>query len=119
MRLRTARAIYRSLYRNPLRADALPCGVDLMVFDMGVNAGIWRPARLLQRALGFTSDEVDGCVGPETLEPAAKCDGGVLVDDLAERQTAFYRGLSGFPTFDTLARPHPSTAERGACDGGG
>jgi Glycosyl hydrolase 108 len=37
MRLRAA--IYRSLYWNPLRADALPCGVDLMVFDMGVNAG--------------------------------------------------------------------------------
>lgn len=47
MRLRTARAIYRSLYWNPLRADALPCGVDLMVFAMGVNAGIWRSARLL------------------------------------------------------------------------
>jgi lysozyme family protein len=30
---RTARAIYRSLYWNPLRADALPAGVDLSVFD--------------------------------------------------------------------------------------
>jgi lysozyme family protein len=51
---RTARAIYRSLYWNPLRADALPAGLDLSVFDMGVNAGIWASARLLQRALGFT-----------------------------------------------------------------
>src|SRR6476659_2950754 len=42
---RTARAIYRSLYWNPLRADALPAGVDLSVFDMGVNAGIWGSAR--------------------------------------------------------------------------
>jgi lysozyme family protein len=99
MRLRTARAIYRSLYWNPLRADALPCGVDLMVFDMGVNAGVWRSARLLQRALGFTGEEVDGCVGPETLDAAAKCDARALVDDLAERQTAYYRGLSDFPTF--------------------
>jgi lysozyme family protein len=32
---RTARAIYRSRYWNPLRADALPAGVDLSVFDMG------------------------------------------------------------------------------------
>ena len=64
---RTARAIYRSLYWNPLRADTLPIGVDLSVFDMGVNAGIWRSARLLQRALGFTGEEVDGCIGPETL----------------------------------------------------
>jgi len=62
--LKTARAIYRSLYWNPLRADALPPGGDLSVFDMGVNAGIWRSAWLLQRALGFTGDEVDGSIGP-------------------------------------------------------
>ena len=53
MTLKTASAIYRSLYWNPLRADALPPGVDFSVFDMGVNAGIWRSARLLQRAVSL------------------------------------------------------------------
>ena len=101
MTARTARAIYRSLYWNPVRADALPMGVDLSVFDMGVNAGIWASARLLQRALGFTGEEVDGCVGPETLGAAAKCDARALVNDLAERQTAYYETLSDFPTFGT------------------
>ena len=96
---RTARAIYRSKYWNPLRADALPVGVDLSVFDMGVNAGIWRSARLLQRAIGFTGDEVDGCIGPETLGAAAKCDARSIVDDLAQRQAAFYRSLDDFDTF--------------------
>jgi lysozyme family protein len=96
---RTAQAIYRSLYWNPLRADALPTGVDLTVFDMGVNAGIWRSARLLQRALGFTGEEVDGCVGPETLAAAEQCDARSVVDDLAQRQAAFYRSLPDFPTF--------------------
>jgi lysozyme family protein len=98
---RTVRAIYRALYWNPLRADALPAGVDLSVFDMGVNAGIWGSARLLQRALGFTGEEVDGCVGPETLSAAAKCDPRTLVEDLAVRQSAYYRSLSDFPTFGT------------------
>lgn len=101
MTMRTARAIYRSLYWNPLRADALPAGVDLSVFDMGVNAGIWRSARLLQQALGFVGEEVDGCVGPETLEAAGKRDARRLVDDLAERQAAYYRTLADFPTFGT------------------
>jgi lysozyme family protein len=96
---RTARAVYRALYWNPLRADALPAGVDLSVFDMGVNAGIWGSARLLQRALGFTGEEVDGCVGPETLAAAAKCEPRSLIDDLAERQAAYYRSLFDFPTF--------------------
>jgi lysozyme family protein len=99
MTARTARAIYRSLYWNPLRADALPIGVDLSVFDMGVNAGIWRSARLLQRALGFTGEEVDGSIGPETLDAAAKCDPRTLVTDLAERQAAYYRSLTDFPAF--------------------
>jgi lysozyme family protein len=101
MTARTARAIYRSLYWNPLRADALPIGVDLSVFDMGVNAGIWRSARLLQRALRFTGEEVDGCIGPETLDAAAKCDPRALVADLAERQVAYYRSLADFPIFGT------------------
>ena len=98
---RTARAIYRTLYWNPLRADALPAGVDLSVFDMGVNAGIWWSARLLQRALGFTGEEVDGCIGPETLGAAAKCNARTLVNDLADRQSAYYRPLPDFPTFGT------------------
>lgn len=96
---RTARAIYRSLYWNPLRADALPAGVDLSVFDMGVNAGIWGSARLLQRALGFSGDELDGSIGPQTLGAAAKCDARTLVDDLADQQSAYYRSLADFDTF--------------------
>lgn len=96
---RTARAIYRSLYWNPLRADALPAGVDLSVFDMGVNAGIWGSARLLQRALGFTGDEIDGCIGPETLGAAAKFDARALIDDLATRQEDYYRSLDDYDTF--------------------
>src|SRR5260370_42178613 len=95
----TARAIYRSLYRNPLRADALAIGLDLSVFDMGVNAGIWRSARLLQRALGFTGEEVDGCIRPETLGAAAKCDPCTLVTDLDERQAAHYQSPDDCPIF--------------------
>jgi lysozyme family protein len=55
---------------------------------MGVNAGIWQPARLLQRALGFTGDDVDGSIGPETLAAAGRFDPRSLVDNLAERQAA-------------------------------
>jgi lysozyme family protein len=101
MALKTARAIYRSRYWNPLRADALPPGVDLSVFDMGVNAGIWRSARLLQQALGFTGEEVDGSIGPETLAAADRFDARTLVINLVDRQTAYYRSLVNFPIFGT------------------
>ena len=101
MTLKTARAIYRSLYWNPLRADALPPGVDLSVFDMGVNTGIWCSAKLLQQALGFTGDEVDGSIGPDTLAAADRFDARTLVNNLADRQVAYYRSLADFPTFGT------------------
>jgi lysozyme family protein len=99
MTQRTAAAIYHVMYWNPLRADALPAGVDLSVFDFGVNAGIWRSARLLQQSLGFSGDAVDGCVGPETLAAAAKADPRLVIEDLAERQAAYYRGLGDFAIF--------------------
>ena len=99
MTLKTARAIYRSLYWNPLRADALPPGVDLSVFDMGVNTGIWCSAKLLQQALGFTG--VDGSIGPDTLAAVDRLDARTLVNNLADRQVAYYRSLADFPTFGT------------------
>src|SRR5215472_17120347 len=99
MTQRTARAIYRAVYWNPLRADALPAGVDLSVFDFGVNAGTWRSGRLLQRALGFTADEVDGCIGPETLGAAGKADARTLIESLSSLQAGYYRSLAEFPIF--------------------
>lgn len=99
--LKTASAIYRALYWYPLRGDALPPGVDLSVFDMGVNAGTWRSARLLQRALGFTGEQVDGSIGPETLAAANGLDARTLVNELADRQTAYYRSLANFPIVGT------------------
>ena len=97
--LKTAEAIYGALYWNPIRGDALPRGVDLSVFDFGVNAGPRRSAILLQEALGFQGDEIDGCIGPQTLAAAGKADARLLVQNLASRQSAYYRTLPDFADF--------------------
>jgi len=99
MTRQTAAAIYRALYWNALRGDSLPAGVDLSTFDFGVNAGTCRSAKLLQEALGFTGDEVDGCVGPITLRAALKAGPAQVINDLSARQADFYRGLSEFDLF--------------------
>lgn len=96
---RTAAAIYGALYWNALRGDSLPAGVDLSAFDFGVNAGTRRSAELLQEALGFPPDQVDGCIGPETLAAALKADAAEVVNGLAERQAAYYRDLSEFDRY--------------------
>ena len=56
--------IYQKNYWNRVRGDDLPAGLDLCVFDFGVNAGTGRAAKFLQRLVGTT---VDGGIGPATL----------------------------------------------------
>ena len=92
----TAREIYRENYWHPISADKLPHGVDHMVFDMGVNAGTFRSAQLLQEVLGVL---VDGRIGPQTLAAAAQADPRQLIDDLRARHERYYRGLANFATF--------------------
>ena len=92
-------AIYSTNYWNATRADAMPPGVDLMLFDQAVNAGCSRSIKLLQAALGFASQGIDGCVGPATILAARQADHRRLVDDIYDRQVAYYRGLSTFAHF--------------------
>ena len=82
-----------------------PTGDDSVLRDLRRQASATPPlkageeARLLQQSLGFSGDAVDGCVGPETLAAAAKADARLVIEDLAERQAAYYRGLADFAIF--------------------
>ena len=97
----TVDSIYRADYWNRVLGDSLPPGVDLSVFDHGVNAGPAASVRLLQQALGFTGTAVDGAVGPITLRAAAMACAAALITQLAALQSAFYHGLRGFDVFGT------------------
>ena len=46
-----AATIYRARYWDAVRADELPAGLDLALFDLAVHSGPGRAARLLSRAL--------------------------------------------------------------------
>jgi lysozyme family protein len=116
-------AFYRVRYWLPIHGDQLPPGVDLMVFDFGVNAGIGRSAKLLQSALNVAAD---GWIGSATLAAAARRGPVELVVDLATRQEHFYRLCAAFPAFGrgwlsrvaqrkatalSFASPKPGTVE--------
>lgn len=94
-----AAGIYCANFWNRLRCDALPAGVDLMVFDFSVNTGCQTAARLLQRAAGLSGDAVDGCIGPFTLRHAAAAAPAVLLHTLRSAQQARYEATEGFATF--------------------
>jgi lysozyme family protein len=94
--LAVAKSIYRTKYWAALRCDELPAGVDYAVFDYGVNSGIGRAARVLQRLLGLADD---GIVGPRTLATAACADASRLIDAICDERLAFLQGLRTWPVF--------------------
>lgn len=93
---REAAEIYRANYWLPMRCGDLPAGVDLMVFDFGVNAGPRRSVKLLQRAAGVTDD---GSVGPKTLAAVMAADRLAMIGEMAENRLAYYRSLENFDVF--------------------
>jgi predicted peptidoglycan binding protein len=76
--------------------DDLPPGVDYIVFDYGVNSGIGRSGKVLQRLLGVP---VDGVIGPQTLAAAKAADPSKLVDALCDERLAFLKSLKTWPVF--------------------
>ena len=57
--------IYKKGYWDKMKGDELPNGLDLCVFDFGVNAGPGRSAKFLQTMIGTVAD---GGIGPNTLK---------------------------------------------------
>jgi hypothetical protein len=92
----TAIAIYRANYWNQMRCGELPAGVDLMVFDFGVNSGPATAVMALQGLVGVTRD---GAIGPMTLSAVAGVAPVTLVNGLAQARLTYLHGLPTFAQF--------------------
>jgi len=92
--------IYEKGYWNRIKGDDLPNGLNLCVFDFGVNAGTGRAAKYLQRLVGTTAD---GGIGPNTLKCVNEyVDENGLEETIKayqEARQAYYEKLSTFETF--------------------
>ena len=92
--------IYKKGYWDKMKCDDLPSGLDLCVFDFGVNAGPGRAAKFLQKMIGTT---VDGGIGPMTLAKVNEhVDSNGLEESIKQYQSArqeYYESLSTFGTF--------------------
>jgi lysozyme family protein len=91
-----AKEIYRTAYWNRMQCGSLPAGLDLEVFDFGVNSGPAESVKTLQRLVGVTQD---GSVGPITLAAVAQFNVGDLIGRFAQARLAFYQGLN-MPEFE-------------------
>ena len=91
-----AKEIYRTAYWNRMQCGALPSGLDLEVFDFGVNSGPAESVKTLQRLVGVTQD---GSVGPITLAAVRQFNVGDLIGRFAQARLAFYQSLN-MPEFE-------------------
>jgi len=96
MQVEEAKRIYRAKYWDAQRCDALPAGVDDCVFDYGVNSGIGRSAKVLQRLCSVTAD---GRIGAQTLAAAGKRDPAALINAICDERLRFLKLLRTWPVF--------------------
>ena len=92
--------IYKKGYWDKMKGDDLPNGLDLCVFDFGVNAGPGRAAKYLQTMIGTVAD---GGIGPNTLKAveAYVSEHGInkSIENFQEARQGYYEKLSTFDTF--------------------
>ena len=92
--------IYKKNYWDKMKGDDLPGGLDLCVFDFGVNAGPGRSAKYLQTMIGTVAD---GGIGPNTLKKVAEYveANGIetTIENFQANRQRYYEKLSTFATF--------------------
>lgn len=91
-----AAEIFKARYWVSLRCDELPAGVDYAVFDYGVNSGISRAAKVLQRIVGATAD---GIIGGMTLAAVARGNPESVIDALCTERLGFLQRLRTWRIF--------------------
>ncbi len=96
MPIAVAQDIYAKHYAAPLRYDELPAGIDYAVLDYGINSGIARSAKVLQRLCAIAAD---GRLGGETLAAVAARDPRQLTVALCDERLRFLKSLKTWPVF--------------------
>lgn len=87
---------YKKKFWDACRCNDLPKGIDYLVFDFSVNAGVGRGAKTLQSVVGAT---MDGSIGPLTLAAVAKHSETELIDSFSAAKLDFYLSLNN-PTYE-------------------
>jgi lysozyme family protein len=86
--------LYKKKFWDACKCDNLPSGIDYLVFDFAVNAGVGRSAKTLQKVVGV---KPDGAIGPITL--AAVVATKYLIEKFSDEKVTFYKSLPTFSSF--------------------
>jgi hypothetical protein len=88
--------LYKKNYWDKIHGDKLPSGVDYACFDLAVNSGVGRAAKILQQALGVSAD---GKIGPATLDAVEKANPRDVATEICDLRLQFLQSLPTFATF--------------------
>lgn len=88
--------LYKKNYWDKIKGDQLPMGVDYACFDLAVNSGVGRAAKILQQAVGVSAD---GAIGPATLDAVAKANPRDLATEICDLRLNFLQSLPTWATF--------------------
>lgn len=93
--------LYQAGWWTFLHCEQLPKGLDLMVFDFGVNCGLGASARQLQTVLHRANVKVavDGVIGPMTINAVVTSPLGTLIAQLGQQHLRYYQGLASWPQY--------------------
>ena len=89
---------YKAMYWDKIKGDQLPAGVDYAAYDLAVNSGVGRAAKMLQQIAGVL---VDGSLGPKSMGAIRECDPEQMAESLCDMRLEFLKRL---PTFETFGK---------------
>lgn len=105
-------ALYEHKYWDACSCDEMPSGIDYLVFDFAVNAGVGRSTKLLQRILGVPED---GSIGPVTLQNIDIADKLDLISRFSQAKVHYYEELPTFHEFGKGWLSRVETVKSRAC----
>lgn len=95
-----AKAIYKRLYWDTIKADQMPFVIAYQVFDAAVNHGVSAASKMIQRAVGVADD---GVIGTNTLRAINSRSAQNLVLEFNGERIRFYTAIAK-PQFDRFGK---------------
>lgn len=91
---------YKIKYWNPLHCDQWPAGLDMCMFDFGMNAGLGHAAKILQKVVGATPDGLIGQGTTNKVNDYISAHGiKSLINTFQTERAEYYKQCHGFPEF--------------------
>lgn len=88
--------MYKRKFWDKISGDLLPKGIDYCVFDAAVNSGPGRASKWLQGVVGV---DMDGSIGPKTLNALNGVNHEQFISDYCKRRLSFMQDLPTWATF--------------------